>query len=353
MKYTIFILFFSLFTVLNCKNERTLKIENTESLSQCWNVEIEAIPNRYFDSLFTRNANGWTGGDATSSIVLNDPKNLRVFGDTFLGEVNTNRMPDSTELLFNNTLVIQNSGSFKTVYSETAEKPETCLKQPELNWGYWSGYAQIYKNTVQLVIFALGKPDQYIGIGFEYKAIDLLTLSLSNLKVISTQRRMPFMGINYGAFLLQENRYTYIYGERRETTAKYLHMARVKGADISEPWEYFSKEEEWLASNENDKLLLASIDEQFTVFKRKEWYFLMTQNYDLDPEWFLYSSKSPRDPFLNQQTIYCTSETNGAIITYKAFVQEQFSTEDSLLISYNTNSLKFEDIFSNADNYRP
>ncbi len=164
---------------------------------------------------------------------------------------------------------------------------------------------------------------------------------------------MPFMGTNYGAFLLQENEYTYIYGARGEATAKYLHVARVKGADISQPWEYLSKDEQWTNSYDNSKPLLASVAEQFSIFKRNDDYFLMTQNYNLDPELFIYSSKSPLGPFLNKQTIYCTPETNGDIITYNAFVHEQFSADDNLLISYNINSLKFEDVFTNADNYRP
>ena len=353
MKYTYIILIFSLFTVLNCKNDNTLKTVEVDKISQCWDPQIEAVPNQYFDSLFTRNSGGWTGGDATYSIVLNDSTNLWIFGDTFLGEVNGNRMRDSTESMINNSLVIQTDRTFKTLYGGTSEKPESYLKPPEANWWYWPGHGQIYENTLQLVMFALGKPDQDIGIGFEYKAIDLVTLSLPDLKVISTQRRMPFMGTNYGAFLLQEDGYTYIYGARREATAKYLHVARVKGADISQPWEYLSKEEQWTNSYENSKPLLASVAEQFSVFKRKDDYFLMTQNYNLDPELFLYSSKSPLGPFLNKQTIYCTPETKGDIITYNAFVHEQFSTEDNLLISYNINSLKFEDVFTNADNYRP
>lgn len=353
MKYTLFILIFSLFTVLNCKNEHSLKTENTENLSQCWDPQIKAIPNQYLDSLFTRNSGGWTGGDATYSIVLNDSSNLWIFGDTFLGKVDNNRTRDSTESMINNSLVIQNKNSFKTLYGGTTQKPESYLKPPEPNWWYWPGHGQIYQNTLQLVMFALGKPDTDIGIGFEYKAIDLVTLSLPDLKVISSKRRMPFFGTNYGAFILQEGGYTYIYGAKREAAAKYLHVARVKGADISQPWEYLSKEAHWTDSHENSQPLLASVAEQFSVFKRKEHYFLMTQNYDLDPELFLYSSTTPIGPFLNKQTIYCTPETNGNIITYNAFVHEQFSTEDSLLISYNINSLKFEDVFSNADNYRP
>lgn len=353
MKYTFLFLIFSLFTILNCKNEQELKPEKKETFAYCWDPQIEAIPNRHFDSLFTRNSGGWSGGDATYSIVLNDSTNLWIFGDTFLGEVDANRKRDSTESMLNNTFVIQQGDAFQTLYKGTAEKPEAYLKPPEGNWWYWPGHGQIHENTLQLMMFALGKPDQDIGIGFEYKAIDLVTLSLPDLKVISTQRRMPFMGTNYGAFLLQEDGFTYIYGARREATAKYLHVARVKGNDISQPWEFLSKDDQWTTSYENSKPLLASVAEQFSVFKRNGEYFLMTQNYDLDPELFLYNSKTPLGPFLNQQTIYCTPETEGNIITYNAFVHEQFSTEDNLLISYNINSLKFEDVFTNADNYRP
>jgi hypothetical protein len=353
MKYTFFILVFSFITVLKCKKDTTLKSQNSEAFFKCWDSKIEAFSNHYFDSLFTRNSGGWTGGDATYSIVLNDSTNLWIFGDTFLGTVDQNRSRDLTDSMINNSLVIQRSDGFQTLYGGTSEKPKSYLKPKESDWWYWPGHVQIYENTLQLMMFALGKPETEIGIGFEYKAIDLVTLSLPDLKVISTQRRMPFMGTNYGAFLLKENGYTYIYGARREASAKYLHVERVKGIDISQPWEYLSNEEKCTNSFENSKPLLTSVAEQFSVFKRKDKYFLMTQNYDLNPELFLYSSESPLGPFQNKQTIYCTPETKGDIITYNAFVHEQFSTRDTLLISYNINSLKFEDVFSNADNYRP
>ena len=79
-------------------------------------------------------------------------------------------------------------------------------------------------------MFAPGKPEKDIGIGFEYKEIDLIILSLPDLKFISTQRLISFMGINYGAFLLQEDGFNYIYRARRETMSIYLHVARVKGS---------------------------------------------------------------------------------------------------------------------------
>ncbi|MDC0635250.1 DUF5005 domain-containing protein [Flavobacteriaceae bacterium] len=353
MKDTFFILIFSMFLVLSCKKTSEEKKVLATQTDTCWDGHIEVIPNQKFDSLFTRKNDGWTGGDATYSIVLNDSTNLWIFGDTFLGEVNADKSRSNTEPLINNTFVIQTENTFKTLYGGTPEKPEALIKPPEGNWWYWPGHGQIYNNTLQIMMFALGKPDEDIGIGFEYKAVDLVTLSLPDFKVISNQRRMLFKGINYGAFLLKEGDYTYIYGAKREATAKYLHVARVKGSDISHDWEYLSDDGSWKTTMDNSKKLFKSVAEQFSVFKRKDDFYLMTQNYDLDPELFMYSGKSPIGPFSNQQTIYCTPETNGDIITYNAFVHEQFSTDENLLISYNINSLKFEDIFTNSDNYRP
>mgnify|MGYP003629939053 FL=1 len=353
MKFKQFILIFSIFTVVCCKKNVSEKTVKNTNFKPCWDAHIEAIPNMYFDSLFTRYKNGWTGGDATYSIVLNDSTNIWIFGDTFLGEVDENRSRNSTEILINNTFVLQTKNTFKTLHGGTLEKPEAFLKPPEPNWWYWPGHGQIHNNTLQIMMFALGKPDEDIGIGFEYKAVDLITLSLPDFKVISTERRMPFQGINYGAFLLFENGYTYIYGAKREATAKYLHVARVKGNDISQPWEYLSKENIWAETFVNSKPLFESVAEQFSILKRNDDFYLMTQNYDLDPELFIYNGKSPLGPFKTKQTLYCTPETNGDIITYNAFVHEQFSTKNNLLISYNINSLKFEDIFSDADNYRP
>jgi hypothetical protein len=71
---------------------------------------------------------------------LKDSTNLWIFGDTFLVEVDNNRLRDSIKMMLNNTVVTQKNNSFKTLYARTPEKPESFLKPPETSWWYWTGH---------------------------------------------------------------------------------------------------------------------------------------------------------------------------------------------------------------------
>ena len=68
---------------------------------------------------------------------------------------------------------------------------------------------------------------------------------------------------------------------------------------------------------------------------------------------FTYESSSITGPWSIKNTVYTTPETGGNIWTYNAFVHPEFDSAGFHLLSYNVNSLNTNDLFTNADNYRP
>ncbi|GJM33874.1 MAG: DUF5005 domain-containing protein [Saprospiraceae bacterium] len=318
----------------------------------CWDENVFARHNTTFNNYFTRYGDGWTGGDATYSIPIDDNTNLWLFGDTFLGTVRADRSRSGSPLI-NNTIVLQEGETFTTFHGGTAAAPKAFLAPPEEDWWYWPGHGQVHNGQVQLIMFALGRTSQGGAFGFEYTAIDLATLSLPDLEIISVERKMLFDGANYGACLLQYDGFTYIYGAYKTGLNKFMHVARVPGTDLSQEWEYFAGANSWTTNVSDSKAVFSNVSEQFSVIHRPNGFYLMTQNYFLGKELYLYSGPTPIGPFENRQTLFCTPETNDRIFTYNAFVHEQFSTENNLFISYNNNSHFFVDLFSNADNYRP
>ncbi|GLR18727.1 DUF5005 domain-containing protein [Portibacter lacus] len=333
------------------EEEGDTTVTNPYDPRDCWDENTVAVHNQELNDLFTRYEDGWTGGDATYSIPINENTNLWIFGDTFLGRVNEDRSRPGGPLI-NNTLVIESGDEFTTYYQGTPENPRAFLTPPEEGWWYWPGHGQMHDGNIQLIMFALRKEGDGI-FGFEYAAIDLATISYPEMEVLSVERKMEFTGANFGACLLQEDGYTYIYGAYKSGFNKFLHVARVEGTDLSGEWEYFSSPGKWIIGEENSAPIFSNVSEQFSIIKREESYYLMNQNYALGRELYLYKSNSLTGPFEDRKTIYCTPETIDQIFTYNAFVHEQFSTEDTLVISYNNNSRTFVDIFRNADNYRP
>lgn len=318
----------------------------------CWDENIEARHNTTFNDYFTRYDGGWTGGDATYSIPIDENTHLWLFGDTFLGTVRSDRSRPGSKL-YNNTFVLQKGEEFTTYHGGTTANPEAFLKPPEEDWWYWPGHGQLHEGTIQIIMFAMGQTSEGGQFGFEYKALDLYTLSLPDLSILSQERKMLFAGTNFGATLMQSGGYTYIYGAEKVAVNKFLHVARVEGTDLSQDWEHFAGQGTWSMKETDSKAIFSNVSEQFSVIQRPEGFYLMTQNYFLGSQLYLYSGATPLGPFDNEQTLYCTPETAEGNFTYNAFVHEQFSTDDTLLISYNVNSRAFADLFRNADNYRP
>lgn len=345
------------YPVTYTENEGEEEVDTTnnndfEDPRDCWDSGISAIHNEYFNNLFTRYEDGWTGGDATYSINVDENRNLWIFGDTFLGTVREDRTRPFTKLI-NNSIVLQ-EGDFLTTYFQGLENdPRSFLSPPEEDWWYWPGHGIAKNDTLQLIMYAMKRTNEGGQFGFEYASIDLAKISLPGMEIISLDRKMNFQGANFGAFIMTLGEYSYLYGAYKSGFNKYLHVARVQGTDLSADWEYYKGDNTWTNEVVESVPIFANVSEQFSIIQRLDKFYLMTQNYFLGAELYLYSGSGPTGPFENEQTIYCTPETNDRIFTYNAFVHDQFSSENDLLISYNNNSRYFADLFSDSDNYRP
>ena len=140
---------------------------------------------------------------------------------------------------------------------------------------------------------------------------------------------------------------------KKQVFSKYLHVARVKGHNLNAPWEYYNGSE-WTQDATTSARLFSNVSEQFSVFKKSDKYYLMSQHHILGGEIYRYRAESPVGNFTNKTTIYCTPQSKiQNLFTYNAFAHTQYLKEGSLLISYNVNSSAFSDLFKNADNYRP
>ena len=211
---------------------------------ECWDDGIMARHNEEYNEYFTRYGDGWIGGDATYSIPVDETMTFWIFGDTFLGTVRENRSRPGIKLL-NNTIVKQEGDKCTTYYGGTTSNPEAFLKPPEEDWWYWPGHGQVVDGQVQLIMFALRRKSEGGAFGFEYAAVDLAILSLLDLEIVSFECKMEFKGANFGANLLQDGGYTYIYGAFKEGFNKFMHVARVQGIDLTQDWEYFAGSGVW------------------------------------------------------------------------------------------------------------
>jgi len=99
--------------------------------------------------------------------------------------------------------------------------------------------------------------------------------------------------------------------------------------------------------------LQGGLSEQYSLFRFKTKYYLLSQANLLGADIYLWDAASPVGPFTNKRKIYHTPQAVGNIITYNATAHVEYIQNNQLLVGYCTNSTDGLDIYKNADNYRP
>ncbi len=317
----------------------------------CWDLALDVSISCHYDSLFNRFGNGWTGADATYSTTLPDGRRLWLFGDTFLGTVNPDGSRPGGIPFINNSVVIEEGRNFETLYGGTQAVPRAFIEPPNPDHWYWPNDPTIHGNELHLLLSRMGRT----GVGgmwdFHLVSTDLAIFSLPGLELISLEVKEPGDDVFWGAAVMEDDDYTYIYGIQDEGLNKFVSVARVAGGDMTGDWEFFDGTG-W-TDEPNGHTVKDGTSNQFSVFKSEGTYYLMTQKIVFSEELLLFKSSTPTGPWIDQKTLYCTPELGGNIFTYNAFVHPELSRDGDLFITYNVNSFDFSDLFSDVRNYRP
>ncbi len=324
----------------------TSTVDTTPVQPVCWVAPISVTPATDFNQLFTR-FSGWTGGDATYSIPLPDGRTLWLFGDSFIGTVKPDRSRSGGGF-FRNAFVVQNGTELTTL----PVNGDAFLRPADAGWWYWPGHGLAHGDTLQVMMFGF-KSTGGGAWDFAYASLDVFTFRLPDFQLLSVERKTVDPAVNYGASVLEDGGFTYLYGSEKVGFNKYLHVARVHGNDMNSPWEYFNGTD-WTSDPAASARVFGNVSDEFAVFRKNDRFYLLTQHHILGGEIYLYDSESPATGFTHKRTVYCTPQTQqGNLFTYNAFAHPQFSGSDGLLVSYNVNSSVFGDLFANADTYRP
>ncbi|GAA3612926.1 hypothetical protein GCM10022419_117410 [Nonomuraea rosea] len=333
--------------------------------------ELGAAPQNTFNSYAATTANGWTGGDSTYSARMPDGRILWLFSDTFLGPLNANGTRPTNASLINNSFVIQNGSQLTTVHGGTAAAPKALMPPPDGTHWYWSGDGFIVGTRLQ-VIFQKYRREGTGAMPFAFDENVVATFSLSNLSTPASVTKLPSAaGVAWGSAILPASRsgdgFTYVYGVSDAPTNKQMRIARVKGDDLRQGrWQYYTSwgwsEQEQQAAN-----TLTGIANEYSVTPWKGQFLLVSQDSSQAFSGWInaFTSCDPFDGFTNQTSVYRMPEPgpfgsygDGDIISYNAHVHAEQSSDSSLLISYNVNSLDNRiaadaDLFRDAGIYRP
>lgn len=322
----------------------------------------EVVEDTIFTNAFLPKGTRFTGGDGTYSVVLPDGRTVWIFGDSFIGHVTPDmkRLP-STPSYIRNSFVILEGDSLLTFQQGNPKEFKSMLIPPEVADGtsgqteletwYWPGDAFVDDTGLNVFVSKFYQKDPDDMWGFKFLGTELVNLSLPDFTTQKVTRFTETDSVHYGHAVLETEDYLYIYGLKN----RFPYVARAKTGKVTDPWEFYSGST-WKTRAEDARPMLEfSGSEQFSVFKWESTYILIMQEGDLGKDIYSFTSNTPIGPWVNKQHLYTTPlpDNCNKCFTYNALAHPQFTENGQLLISYNTNSMLFQDHYDNALVYRP
>ncbi len=329
----------------------------------------------YADAPDSSAAGHWTGADSTYSAPLPDGRDVWIFSDTFLGQVSPDgsRPPviqdGGTTPFVNNTFVETRGGHpVATVTGGTADHPTALLPPPDTSHWYWARDGLVLDGRLN-VAYSEFKTTGTGPLDFGWDRNVLARFSPGHLGTPVSVTALPSSdNVSWGAWLLRDHGFTYVYGSEDLGAHKYLHIARVRGEDLTRPWQYLAADGSW-SGEETDSARVGDgagadveVSNEFSVVRHGAVYVMVTQDMSapLSAGIDLAFSCTPQGPFTDEQTVYTTPESgpfgsygNGNVFTYNPHEHRELGDSRHLVISYNVNSFVNTDLYADASVYRP
>jgi hypothetical protein len=325
--------------------------------------DIVEMDEASFDK-FSNVQDGWLGADATISVVLPDGSTLWLFGDTFIGEKHNDFSIDKNGKIITSTFIHEDvNGNMKTYFNGTKEDPKSII--PNIGKDYfWPEHAIVEDDTIRIFTQRVTKKESdQVGFGFKVIGNYISSFTYPDFKFIS-HKDLEFNDsakTRFGAHVLKEEDFTYIFGVRDTTIGGMSYplpyLARAENSVMNQ-WEFYSGNESWSNKfSDAQPIGTRAMPESFYVHKHNGSYYLLMHEIWLVGKLYILKSDKITGPWHNafmggDEKVFCEIKEHKPNFTYNLFAHPQFDSEGKLLISFNTNTSKFEDIFKSSLNYR-
>ncbi|PIQ30955.1 MAG: hypothetical protein COW63_08805 [Bacteroidetes bacterium CG18_big_fil_WC_8_21_14_2_50_41_14] len=315
----------------------------------------QVFPDTDFNTLLRTENGGWVAGDATYSIALPDGRTLWLFGDSFIGTVNSDSSIVPGAHMIRNCAVMQEGEIMTAMYEGTFENPGDFVPTEDSDTWFWPEHGMVENNTLKIIFSEFGPNGDTTGWNFEFRNTFIVLFTYPEIELIGSIL-LPYYDLNgvmYGDRIMLSGDYTYIYGRKEEVgNIPYAHVARVPASDVLGDWEFYNGTGWSVSAQESIRLSNHPVSQQFGVFKHLEKYLMVTQEIWLGSKIYSLVADAPEGPWNNLTVLYETPRPFPTQLTYNSYPHPQFDDENALLVSYNSNG-SFWDIFSNIELYRP
>ncbi|XVU24635.1 fibronectin type III domain-containing protein [Actinoplanes sp. CA-054009] len=301
----------------------------------------------------------WSGADSTVSVLLPDGRVLWLFSDTMLGTVNADFTRPRTSPMINNSAVVQDGSALvSTVHGGTQAAPEALIKPTVAGEWYWIGDATVEGNTLKILANRYRKTGEG-GLDFALTGSAVATLALPSLAVTSVVDLPLGDTIAWGAAVLEDGAYTYVYGSEYVAVdgMRFARLARAPAGGLSGAWQFWTGSAWSAAAGDSARLPLSGVGTSFGVQKVGSQYVVVTMesNVTFSAQAVAYTSSSPAGPFSGPIDLFTAPEpaARSGVIVYDARLHPELAPSGKLLISYNVHSLTPDDLYDDARIYRP
>lgn len=341
---------------------------------------LEQAFHRYGDAGMSWSGTGgrqWTGGDSTYSVPLPDGRTVWMFSDTFLSPTYDCGSPEEpchqrswSSPLVNNSFVVEEAGGLTTtLHGGTGASPTALIRPPvphDLRSFYWMGDGVVEGG--ELRVFVRRFP--VMGtLPPTAEAVDIATFSLPDLRLVRIDegigaggvrpwafvppsRELP-VPVTWGAAILEDADFTYIYGTEEYPLFKHLHVARVaRGQLLTAPWEHFDGTG-WSPLFADSARILSGVAGELSVVRTSAGYRMVTSRGGIG-DVHLNRAPAPAGPWDAGTLVFTPPERARGAAVYNAHEHPSRSTAGRLVFSYNVNgSIDGRDYFADTHVYRP
>lgn len=340
---------------------------------------------------------GWTGGDSTYSVKQTAGRILWLFSDTFLGPVNPDLSRPVDTPFLNNSFIVERGDTLTTITGGTPDDPDSLVPPDEPSTWNWLGAGVGGPHTLDVMFLEFGSfgPGQWDWAWRENKLVRFDPDTYAVREVVP----MPSeSGVQWASWIERSGPHTYVYGVDDHGLVKYMHVARVHGADLTADWEYWTGAG-WSANELDSVPVMPGVANEYSVSRFQDGYLLVTQDTNelFSRNIVAYVSCSPQGPFSFAAPLYFapdglgwdlsesastmprgqgrppskaaqlwraaaqadagevgTQDANPNIITYNAHEHPELRRGNRLLVTYNVNSLDPNvDLYDDVTIYRP
>lgn len=323
-----------------------------------------------------RNSKGWIGGDGDYSVALSPGRTLWLFGDSFLGDVSDGKRMGSSKIV-NNALAIQTGVDPRTAklefYSGRTDKNEFCaLVAPADEKGWFWLYDGIRTRGGLYMFLIRAEMDKDSALGFKSAGMSLGNVQNSDEPPSAwkiRQKKLPFAKFSedgerfLGSAVIEYDGWVYIYGIDEEKKngfrEKQLILARVRPGEIDkfQAWEFFDGRA-WQSDFLKAGHLCGGLANELSVsyMKSLNKFVAIYSDNGASEKIKMRIAEKPEGPWGESITIYSCPEKDmfKDVLIYAAKAHPSISSRsDELVVSYITNTLRFDDLFSDARLYQP